>query len=119
MNRHLLEKNRPRVFVVQRPAYRDRASGEWITKFDLSPAEKFGELVDILPGNMFWDADTIIAQAKRILEGFNSDQDCLLAIGDPVAIAACAIIASRETGEVTILKWDKKAQCYQPFRLSI
>lgn len=108
-----------RVFVVQRPAYRDRATGEWITKFDLSPAEKFGELVDILPSNMFWGPDTIVSQSKRILSDFNSDEDCLLAIGDPVAIAACAIIASRETGEVTILKWDKKAQSYQPFCLSI
>lgn len=111
-----------RVFVVQRPAYRDRATGEWITKFDLSPAEKFGELVDILPSNMFWDAETIVAQAERILNAptweFDPDHDFLLAIGDPVAIAACAIIASRH-GSVTILKWDKKAQSYLPFCLDV
>jgi len=117
MNRHLLAKETPRVFVIQRPAYRDRATGEWITKFDLSPAEKFGELVDILPSNMFWDAATIVAQAERILIDM-TDEDYLLAIGDPVAIAACAIIASRH-GDVTILKWDKKAQSYQPFCLEI
>ena len=104
-----------RVFVVQRPAYRDRASGEWITKYDLRPAEEFGKLVDVLPHNMFWDADTIVAQAERILENFNPHEDYILAIGDPVAIATVGIVAYKSGGPVTVLKWDKKAQCYQPF----
>ncbi len=38
-----------RVFVVQEPCRRDRATGEWAPKFDLSPAERFGQMVVILP----------------------------------------------------------------------
>lgn len=112
-----------RVFVVQRPTYRDRKTGEWITKYDLTPAKEFGELVDVLPvGQTFWDAETIAAQAERILNAttweFDPDEDYILAIGDPVAIAVVAMIAGR-LGKLNILKWDRKAQSYQPFTVRL
>jgi len=112
-----------RVFVVQRPTYRDRKTGDWITKYDLTPAKEFGELVDVLPvGQTFWDAETMVAQADRILNAttheFDPKEDYILAIGDPIAIAVVAMIAGTY-GDVRILKWDRKAQSYQPFTIRI
>lgn len=112
-----------RVFVVQRPAVRDRATGEWISKYDLTPAETFGELVDVLPiGPTTWNPAAMTAQAERVLQDFDDMQDHILAVGDPVAIAAVAMIAGRFTehgGGVSILKWDKRDQRYQSFRVRV
>lgn len=112
-----------RVFVVQRPAVRDRTTGEWLSKYDLTPAEAFGELVDVLPvGPTSWDAGVMTSQAERVLADFDDMSDHILAVGDPVAIAAVAIIAARfveHGGGVSILKWDKRDQRYQSFRVRV
>lgn len=108
-----------RVFIVQRPAYKDRATGEWVLKYDLTPAEEHGELVDIMPvGPSFWDINSIVAQAERVLADYNPDVDHILAMGDPVAIAAASLVAGK-SGGVSVLKWDKKAQRYQPFFVQV
>lgn len=108
-----------RVFIVQRPAYLDRATGEWILKYDLSPAAEFGELVDIMPvGPSFWDIDTVVAHAERALEDYDFNNDHILAMGDPVAIAAASLIAGK-SGGVSVLKWDKKVQSYQAFLVRV
>jgi len=108
-----------RVFIVQRPAYKDRATGEWVLKYDLSPAAEHGELVDIMPvGPSFWDINSIVAQAERVLEGYDARYDHILAMGDPVAIAATALVAGR-SGSISVLKWDKKTQRYQAFFVQV
>lgn len=108
-----------RVFIVQRPAYLDRSSGDWVLKYDLSAAAEFGELVDIMPvGPSFWDISTIVASAEKALEDYDFNQDHILAMGDPVAIAAAALIAGK-SGGVSVLKWDKKVQRYQAFLVKV
>jgi hypothetical protein len=106
-----------RVFVVQQPAFYDRDKRTFVPKYDLTPAGKHGKLVIMLgPGNIFKDR---LAQAtnqlKEMLKNFNSE-DSILAVGDPVAIAAAVLIAGRSTGgNIKLLKWDRISQGYEAF----
>jgi len=108
---------KPRVFIVQRPAYYDRKKRGWVNKYDLSPAEEHGELSFLLrPGNIFKDKiEEAIERLERELADFSSD-DHIMAVGDPVAIAAAVMVASRYSGgSVSILKFDRHSGRYEPF----
>lgn len=109
-----------KVFVVQRPAFYDRVKRGWVNKYDLSPAENFGGLVFLLrPGNIFRDRlDDALNQIESRMLDFKADEDFILAVGDPIAIAAAVMIASRISGgDVTILKFDRQENAYQPYRI--
>ena len=109
------------VFVVQRPAYYDRVKRGWVNKFDLSPAATHGKLHYLLrPGNVFRDRlAEAIKQLEAGLETF-APGDHILAVGDPVAISAAVMIASRNSGgQVSILKFDKIENCYRPYPISL
>ena len=111
-----------RVFVVQRPAYYSREKKGWVNKYDLSPAEEFGQLVMLLrPGNIFRDRlDEAIASLEEGLFDFNPEEDSILAVGDPVAIAATVMVASRNSGgSITLLKFDRQANAYLPYSIRI
>jgi hypothetical protein len=58
-------------------------------------------------------------EAYEVLADFRPEEDYLLAIGDPIAIAAVSIIAAEYNGRVSMLKWDKKRQSYQPHLIDI
>ena len=102
-----------RVFITQRPAF--RRPGGWVDKFDLTPAEKFGELVEVMPpGNTDPSiVDNMVQDLCTVLRDF-SDRDYLLPLGDPAVIAAAAMAAARAgSGRVNILRWDKRAGEYE------
>lgn len=110
-----------RVFVVQRPAYFDRERQGWVNKYDLTPAEAHGELVFLLrPGNIYRDK---LEGAIRHLEQELADYgpgDHILAIGDPVAIAATVMVAARRTnGTVSLLKYDRMEKCYDAYEIDV
>lgn len=107
----------PRVFVVQQPSYFDRDIRKFVAKYDLSPATSHGQLVYMLgPGNIFKDRMIqAIRQLETVLATY-TESDFLLAVGDPVAIAAAALIAGQRTGgKINILKWDRIAAAYESF----
>jgi len=111
----------PRVFVVQQPAYYCRDKREFVPKYDLTPAAVYGQLVFMLgPGNIFKDRMAqAIKQLSAVLQSF-SQEDFILAVGDPVAIAAAVLIAGGRTGgTITLLKWDRISAAYEPFAISI
>ncbi len=110
-----------RVFVVQRPAYFDRNRRGWVNKYDLTPAEKFGELVFLLrPGNIYRDKlEGALNSLKEQLLDFG-EEDCILAVGDPVAIAATVMIASVYTGgRVRLLKYDRQSGEYCAYEIDL
>lgn len=107
-----------RVFVVQRPVVRNYGSAQgideprWSNKYDLSPAKKFGRLVDVLPVGA---TPSRIGELVRAIEqalGDFDDGDYLLCVGDPVAIAVASITASRRVRSVRVLKWDRREGAY-------
>lgn len=109
-----------RVFVVQQPARFDHTKKNFVPKYDLSPAAAHGRLVYLLgPGNIFKDRmDQATRQIARVLNDYSED-DCLLAVGDPVAIAAAVMIAGKRTGGfVRLLKWDRLSGAYECFRVN-
>lgn len=110
-----------RVFVVQRPAYYDRERRGWVNKYDLSSAEKHGELIFLLrPGNIYRDKlGWAMRQLSETLADFGH-QDHLLAVGDPVAIAAAVMVAAGRTGgRVSLLKWDRIEQTYEAYVIDL
>ena len=78
-------------------------------------AKAFGEIQDEplfpLRGEGYHTAP-IIAQVRSRLKDY-CDDDCLLGMGDPAAIAAAAAIASdANRGRFNILRWDKEKGIY-------
>ncbi len=110
-----------RVFVVQRPAYFDRKRRGWVNRYDLTPAEEYGELVFLLrPGNIYRDKmSSALESLREQLSDMQSD-DHILAIGDPVAIAATVMVASKITGSVvSLLKFDRLDGRYYAYEVDI
>jgi len=109
-----------RVFVVQQPSFYNRKNSEWEQKYDLSPAERYGNLIVLLPpGNIpLGDLDDVVDTMDGMLQDFGPD-DHLLTLGDPVAIAAAVMLASSYCSSVSILKWDRIWGEYTPFPINI
>lgn len=84
-----------------------------VPKHDLSPAAAYGELqVLINRNNIGIAAQPIVAQLRHDLRSY-SDDDCILAVGDPVAIGlAISVAADSNRGRVNILRWDRQTGQY-------
>lgn len=115
-----------RVFMPQRPVVRNHnptgatvgdpdSRIRWVDKYDLSPAERFGRLVSILPvGHGTSDPGAMMRSMEDALRDF-SDWDFMLAVGDPFAIAMAVMTAARHNGgRVQLLKWNRGAGEYSP-----
>jgi len=101
----------PTVYVVQRP-FKD---------LDISSAEDFGALVTCLDEReqVGWNGREATLELGFRLQNYR-DQDFLLAIGDPVAIAiAGALAAQANGGRFTILKWDRRKSKYFPTKVDL
>lgn len=100
-----------KVYVVQRPSI--KVDGEWKDKYDLSPARVFGDLVDcVAPGNVPQDLSGTWRTLRAALQDFTAD-DCLLAVGDPVTIAAAIfVLADSGLPRLRLLKWDRRCSRY-------
>jgi hypothetical protein len=100
-----------KVYVPQEPTrWSDK---EWVPLYDLSPAEKYGEIVLCCPhGTNFINAAPLMVAIRERMQQF-SEGDYLLAIGDPIAISVAAIIAFKKTGgDFKMLKWDRLEKIY-------
>lgn len=102
-----------RVFVPQVPSRFDATLNAWLPTVNLKPAERYGELVVMLPphANRLGTAPLVTALRERMVT-FGED-DWLVALGDPSLIAAAACIAARRCGgRLRLLKWDRIASQY-------
>lgn len=90
------------VYVVQDPEGKN-----------ILAAKKFGKLEALLPpGQITLSPGPSILKLRQKLQKF-CDDDYLLLIGDPIAIALAAMIAgANNTGRVKFLKWDKQERQY-------
>lgn len=110
-----------RVFVIQVPARRDPVSGDWLEKYDLSPAGLFGELVRVLPyGNVPIDPAPTRRRLYEAFKDFSLLNDYVLLLGDPVAIAqAVSVLGLKQEiydgAPIRVLKWDRRTASYQPY----
>jgi len=106
-----------RVFVVQDQRKRDKKSGELVSKFDLSSAEKYGEIIYCLtPTARPFASEHVIAGLTRVLRDFGDD-DWLLLIGNPCLIGFAVSIASwANGGRVRLLQWDGMDYSYREIK---
>jgi hypothetical protein len=112
-----------RVFVPQETQRKDRASGLWKPVLDLSPAAEHGAVITMLaPSPFIADYVGMVSELTAILLGYYdgwdgqpgepealpfNDNDFLLPVGSPTAIAASAAIAAKiNDGRVKMLVWS-------------
>lgn len=83
-------------------------------------AQKFGELKLMLPpGDIVLSAQPTIKRLKVKLKDF-TDDDYILTMGDPIAIAlAGAIACEYNNGKVKFLKWDRQERQYYPVKCNL
>lgn len=99
------------VYVVQEPV--KRVHGELVPAMDLSPAVAYGELDFLLPGSNISLAPAPMVRALRKKLLSFTDDDYLLAVGSPSAIAAAAAVASNlNRGRFNLLQWDGRERRY-------
>lgn len=101
------------VFVVQNPHTRDRKTDELYPRFDLTPAEAFGDLEFLVsPTCSPFRAEGPISEMRQSLSQF-TDEDFLLPVGNAcLSGMAVAIAAGANGGRVNMLQWSNKRQAY-------
>lgn len=110
----------PRVFAPQVPSRFDHATRLWVPAVNISPAERHGDLVVMLPpeANRMHTAPLVAAMKERMRD-YGAD-DFLIAVGDPSLIAAAACIAAVKAGGVLrMLKWDRLTSDYVPVEVRV
>lgn len=113
------------VFVVQAPARRQ--GGTWL-KADLSPAQEWGEVVELIPpGNIRdeWMEDALLMMQNQLLN-VDTLNDYLVPAGDPVAtVMATGVFMQHAISQqgspcfINVLKWDKFAERYDLMTIPI
>lgn len=109
-----------RVFAPQLPSRFDATTRLWIPTMNMHAAERFGELIVLLPpnANRLHTAPLLEALKERMAD-FTAE-DWLVAIGDPSLIAAAACLAARKTGGLLrLLKWDRMTSDYLPTEMKL
>lgn len=109
-----------KVYIIQQPMRRNSRSGEWEPSMNLNPAAAYGDIEVLLNHQeAALTPQPMIQKLKRLLNNF-CDDDFLVAVGDPTAIAAAAMVASWfNNGRVKMLRWDKRSKNYIKINLEI
>lgn len=107
-----------RVFLPQIVERFDKDKGVMVAAFDFSAAAQFGQLTPILEKE---DDPIFLARItgkiRKVLSDF-TDNDYLLAVGDPAVIAVCAGIVLRRHKTLKLLKWDRRLRIYQQLEIN-
>lgn len=107
-----------RVFVIQHQHRWNRTRERFEPKFDLSPAEEFGELVMLLsPTAAPFRSEEVQHELCEKLADFG-DEDFLLLVGNPALIGmTVAIAATVNGGAVRLLQWNGRERRYIPITI--
>lgn len=101
-----------KVYITNEPFERGDGGG-MRSKFNLTPAAEYGELVVLIPaGTSLISSVPTVRTIREKLADFN-DADYLLPVGDPSAMMiAGAIAASVNHGRMKVLRWDRQEGRY-------
>lgn len=103
------------VYVVQNPHQANRITGRLEPIFDVSPAEKYGELSWLLgPGARPFSPESVVMELHMKLKNYDAKRDFILLIGNPSLIGFTVAIAAQHdpNGCVRVLQWDGKKREY-------
>ena len=104
-----------KVFVTQVPSRLE--DGQWVPTVDITPARKFGEIEVLFPAGFFYTDRSSFQRLKERLHAFQSDNDFLLPMGDPVLMSAAAAILGSRHEAFSVLKWDRKTSEYYHYTI--
>lgn len=109
-----------KVYAPQVPSKYDPATKLWVPSINLDHARTFGEVVVMLPPNANrLHINPLIVALREQLKEF-TEEDYIVAVGDPSLIAAASCIAVRKTGGLLrILKWDRQSSSYIPVEANV
>jgi hypothetical protein len=83
-------------------------------RLDMVSATKWGELIPLSSSydQIHLDPQRMVVQIRNRLRDF-SDDDFLLALGDPAIIGiAFAVASDQNRGRINLLKWDRRESMY-------
>ncbi len=102
----------PRVFISQMLERWDSETERYTPTFNFNSAAIYGTLTPVLERDDHRLLLTRqIEKIKVALSDF-SDDDFLIAVGDPSVIAICAGVILRRSRNLKLLKWDKRVGQY-------
>jgi hypothetical protein len=108
-----------KVFIPHVAEKFDAGSNRRAPALDFSAAAIFGQLTPVLdPGDDPMFLARITPKIRATLDSFTQN-DYLLAAGDPSVIAACAGVIFRRFDKVKMLKWDRKLKTYIPLEVCL
>jgi len=113
----LARRRLPVVMIPQYPTERLR-SGEVVRRhLDLTDAQRYGEIVELLDTQAKpWD-HTAVEQMDQMLADSSAD-DWLLAVGNPTMIAMAAAAFGSIHGSINVLQWQSRARRYEAVRVA-
>ena len=103
------------VYCIQEP----RGTADGVPKYDVLEASPYGEVKFLFSefAQLMKSSGAAINSLRKKLKGF-SDEDYLIAAGDPGLIAiSCLVASDLNFGRVKLLKWDRRDRKY--YSLSI
>lgn len=99
------------VYVCQLPC--KFVKGQFVQTLNVNSAAKFGEIKEVCrPSFSIASLSPVQETIEKTLSRFDSENDYLLPVGDPLIIAKCISVLSKKHKSFRILKWNKKAQSY-------
>lgn len=102
----------PKVYVVQDQLKMDSATRKLVSKFDLRPAEKYGEVEFLLSSSIApFNPNPVLEELRERLQYITSD-DYLLLVGNPTLMALTAIVAAEYTNQINFLQWSHLDNSY-------
>ena len=111
-----------RVFMTQYPHRVDRMTQRFVPSKDMSPAQEFGHVIEILPpeastatGNPAEVWTAVVAMMAEL--DFNPDEDYFLPVGDVLGCCMVTTVLMRKFETVSVLKWNGQTRRYSPHTL--
>lgn len=106
-----------KVYVTHEPFSR-AGTGEMRSKFDLTPAAQYGEILVLIPaGSSLISSVPTVRTLREKLRSF-TDEDFLLPVGDPsIMMVAGSLAAEFNHGRFKVLRWDRHQHCYIPIQI--
>lgn len=108
------------VYIIQKQMRWDERQGELVSRFNLEPAQQYGEFVFLLsPTAAPFHPEPVLEELRKKLEPITVE-DYLLLVGNPCLIGwATAIAADRTEGQVNLLQWHGKERRYIEVRANV